>query len=190
MDRFTSTALMAAALVFTASSSQAAVTVIGSGLSHTCYEAAEYATNTTEGIAACTEALEEAALPTRDRAATYINRGILYSVSGDAETAIKDYNQGLALEPKLGEGYVDRGAAFIVLKQYDDAIENIDKGIALNANRLHIAYYDRAIANEALGNIRAAYEDCKKAVELQPNFTLAVERLSRFKVIRRPGTGT
>jgi tetratricopeptide (TPR) repeat protein len=77
----------------------------------------------------------------------------------------------------------------IALRRYDDAITDIDKGISLGTNRPQIAYYDRGIADEALGNIRAAYTDYKKAVELKPDFSLAAEQLTRFRVVRRAADG-
>ena len=71
----------------------------------------------------------------------------------------------------------------ILYRKYDDALKDIDKGLSLGAKKPQIAYYDRAIADEALGDIRGAYEDYKKAVEIDPNFTLAADELARFKVV-------
>ena len=171
-------------------SAQAAVTVLGSGLAHTCYVSAEYGGNSSDGIKACSDALEQMALPVRDRAATLVNRGIIYSRVGDPQMAISDYNKGIEMEPSLGEAYVDRGAALIVLARYDEAVQDIDKGLQLGANRPQIAYYDRGIAQEALGNVRAAYEDYKKATEIEPDFTLASSQLARFRVVRHHNDGT
>jgi tetratricopeptide (TPR) repeat protein len=168
----------------------AAVTVLGNGLAQACFEAAEFGGNARDGIAACNEALGEIALSIRDRAATLVNRGILYARVDELELAVADYTQGLSMEPTMGEGYVDRGAALIVLKRYDDALEDIDKGIALGSSRLHIAYYDRGLVHEAMGNIRAAYDDYKKATEIEPNFALANAELARFTVVHHPANGT
>jgi len=168
----------------------AAVTVLGNGLAQTCFEAAEFGGNPSDGIAACNEALSEVALSIRDRAATLVNRGILYSRIEEPQLAIADYTQGLSLVPTMGEGYVDRGAALIVLKRYDEALQDIDKGISLGSNRLHIAYYDRGLVHEAMGNIRAAYDDYKKATEIQPDFALANAELARFTVVHHPANGT
>jgi tetratricopeptide (TPR) repeat protein len=182
--KFVSAATAVLVVVVAGSSAQAAVTVLGNGVAHSCYQFAEYGGNTTDGITTCTFALEQETLSLRDRAATFVNRGILRARKEDAEGALADYNRGLAMDAALAEGYVDRGAAMIALRRYDDAIADIDKGIALGANRPQIAYYDRGIADEALGNIRAAYEDYKKAVEIQPDFHLAADQLSRFRVVR------
>jgi tetratricopeptide (TPR) repeat protein len=176
---------LAALVLASANSANAAVTVLGNGVAHSCYQFAEYGGNSVDGIQTCTFALEQTTLSVRDRAATLVNRGILRARKDDAEGALADYDRGLAMDAALAEGYVDRGAVMIVLRRYDDAVADIDKGISLGANRLQIAYYDRAIADEALGNIRAAYEDYKKAAEIQPDFRLATDQLSRFRVVRR-----
>jgi tetratricopeptide (TPR) repeat protein len=173
-----------------ASGAQAAVTVLGNGLGQVCFETAELGGDASDGVAACTQALEQTAMPIRDHAATLVNRGILYSRLDKPELALNDYNDGLALNPGMGEGYVDRGATYIVLKRYDDALRDINKGIEMSTTRLQIAYYDRGVVREALGNIRGAYEDFKKAVEIEPNFTLAGEQLARFKVVRPQANGT
>jgi tetratricopeptide (TPR) repeat protein len=168
----------------------AAVTVLGNGVAQSCYETAEFGGNPRDGITTCDVALNQTALSISDRAATYVNRGILKSRNDDSNGALDDYDRGLKLNANLGEGYVDRGAVLIVLQRYDDALKDIDKGIGLGSKQLEIAYYDRAIVDEALGDIRGAYEDYKKAVELQPDFTLASEQLQRFKVVRKRTDGT
>jgi tetratricopeptide (TPR) repeat protein len=173
-----------------ASGGQAAVTVLGNGVAHSCFEFAEFGGNTKDGVSTCDFALEQTTLSVRDRAATFINRGILRARANDTQGALADYDQGLEMNATLGEGFVDRGAIMIVLRRYDDALADIDKGIALGANRPQIAYYDRGIADEALGNIRAAYEDYKKAAEIQPDFTLATDQLARFRVVRHASDGT
>jgi len=176
-------ALLAGFAVAGGGSAEAAVTVLGNGVAHSCFQFAEYAGNPTDGIATCTFALEQETLSVRDRAATFVNRGILRTRKDDAEGALADYDRGLAMDGSLGEGYVDRGAAMIALRRYDDAVADITKGISLGTNRPQIAYYDRGIADEALGNIRAAYDDYRKATEIQPDFQLALDQLSRFRVV-------
>ena len=172
------------------SPARGAVTVLGNGAAHSCYEIAEFGGNPTDGIATCDFALEQTTMSVKDRAATLINRGILRGRKEDAEGALADYDRGLAMDAGLAEGYVDRGAAMIALRRYDDAIVDIDKGISLGTNRPQIAYYDRGIADEALGNIRAAYGDYKKAAEIQPDFALATEQLARFRVVRHAADGS
>jgi len=168
----------------------AAVTVLGNGLAHTCYEAAEFDGSATDGIAACSQALEQMALPVKDRAATFVNRGILYSHLHEPQLAIADYDRGISMEPTLGEAYVDRGAALIELSRFAEAADEIKKGIAFGSSRLEIAYYDLGMAEDGLGDVRAAYFAYKKATEIEPGFALASSQLSRFKVVHVRPQGT
>jgi len=168
---------------------RAAITVLGNGLAADCFQAAEFGGEPKAGIATCADALENEPLSVHDRAATYINRGILRGRAEDTAGALADCNAGLELDATMGDGYIDRGTVYIVLQKYENALKDIDKGISVGVHRPQIAYYDRAIVNEALGNVRAAYLDYKKAVELEPDFKLASEQLSRFKVVRKDSAG-
>ena len=50
---------------------------------------------------------------------------------------------------------------------------------------LHVAYFNRGEAQEASGNLVAAYHDYRKAQELAPNFQPASQELARFSVTER-----
>jgi tetratricopeptide (TPR) repeat protein len=163
---------------------QAAVTVIGSGPAQLCYDGAENGNDPGEYLYYCTTALG-GVLSTHDRAATFINRGVLRLALNETNPALDDFNSGLAIDPDLGEGYIDRGASLIEKKQYGEAIISIDKGIALGAKRPALAYYDRAIADEGIGDIPSAYRDYQQALVAQPGFAMASDELKRFKVVRK-----
>jgi tetratricopeptide (TPR) repeat protein len=167
-------------------SANAAVTVLGPGPAQQCFQIAEFGGDIHEGIQLCTFALNTT-LSTVDRAATFVNRGVLHLSLHDNEQALTDINSGLAIAPDLGDGYVDRGAASIALGRYDEALADINKGIALGPHRPEIAYYDRAIIYEHNGDIRAAYYDYKKALELSPGFEAAATELKRFRVVHGDG---
>lgn len=184
-SRKTLMAMSVLCLAATCQDAIGAITVMGTGLARSCYLVAEFGGDTASGITTCTRALEDENLVARDRASTYVNRGILRA-RDDPRGALDDYDQGLEIAPDLAEAYVDRGAALLSLKRYQEALSAINHGLQLNVARPQIAYYDRAVAHEGLGDIRAAYEDYKKAVELSPDFALAKEQLSRFKVISGP----
>lgn len=168
----------------------AAVVVYGRGPSLACYQAAEFGTDAKSGIELCDAAIAEPDLSPRDLAATMINRSILRTHSGDYEGAVADCNHGLTIDGDLAEGYVDRGVAEIMLKSWPAALADINKGIDMNTDKLAFAYYDRGIVEESTGNIRAAYEDYKKAVQLLPGFDLAQHALLHFKVVRQPAGGS
>jgi tetratricopeptide (TPR) repeat protein len=162
----------------------AAVTVFGSGYAELCYEGAENGGIAADYITYCTLALNTA-LSIHDRAASYINRGVLRLSLNETNAALTDFESGLAIGPDLSEGYVDRGAALIEKKQYAEAVTSINRGLELGARRPALAFYDRAIANEGLGDIPAAYKDYQQALVVQPDFSLASDELKRFKVVRK-----
>ncbi len=174
-----------AAFMFSLGSAQAAVTVIGGGAAQLCYEAADSGRNGREAIMSCNEALV-GALSETDRAATLVNRGVIELSQGKINAAQDDFNAGIAINANLAEGYVDRGATLIAQRKYADAIRDINKGLALGAKQPQVAYFDRAIADEALGNLQAAYDDYRQALVIAPNFSLASDELKRFKVVEKP----
>lgn len=167
---------------------QAAVTVLGPGPAQDCFDVADNGGDARTGIERCTFALDTA-LSVTDRAATFVNRGVIRLSMHDNEKAIEDINSGIALDPALGDAYVDRGAAAMALGRYDEALADLNKGISLGLHRPHIAYYDRAIIDERNGDIRAAYNDYSKALQLEPGFTLAAAELKRFRVVRNKDKG-
>ncbi|MBV8976729.1 MAG: hypothetical protein JO261_12690 [Alphaproteobacteria bacterium] len=176
------------ALALCTGPSLAAVTVLGPGPAQECYRLAEDGGDPVEGIKQCTSALDDSALSPVDRAATMVNRGVLHLARREYTAGFRDIDAGIALSPALADGYVDRGAALISMGRYDEALADLNKGISLGPHQPQKAYYDRAIVDEHNGDIRAAYNDYRKALDLQPDFALAAEELKRFRVVH-PKTG-
>jgi tetratricopeptide (TPR) repeat protein len=175
--------VLAAALSF--SGAHAAETVIGGGAPQSCYEAAENGWSAKDYIPVCNNALV-GILSDRDRAATLVNRGILKLSLLNAQGSLEDFDRGLTINAGMAEGYVNRGASLILMKRYGEAVDTIDKGLAMKAKKPQLAYYDRGLANEAMGNIQAAYADYKQAQLIDPFFELPAVELKRFKVVTKP----
>jgi len=182
-------AVIGAALL-AAAPADAFVVVMGNSLAHDCFLLAKARVNTEEGLATCDSALTDSALTRHDRAATFVNRGAIKQDRGYYESAMGDFEAGIALEPDLGDAYVDRGAALIRLQRYDDAIADINHGMQLGTSYPHIGYYDRAVAEELKGQYKEAYYDFKHVLELEPNFTMASDQLKNFVVttVKTPAT--
>lgn len=157
--------------------SHAAITVLGEGASHDCFEAAEFSGPPKQGIDTCTAALDAGSLDVTDRAATLVNRGILKARLGEYLDALDDYNAGIKLDANLAEAYVDRGAALIMTKRYNEAVADLSKGIALGTHDPQIAYYDLGLVRERTGDIAGACDDYRQAVAIRPDFVLASSQL-------------
>jgi tetratricopeptide (TPR) repeat protein len=159
---------------------------MGKGLAHDCFAYAKAGVDPYDGVEICNQSIDNEALTVKDRAATYDNRGVMLDMLGRLEKASADFRQSMALDPKLGDPYVNLGSVLIKQKRYDEALESINKGLALGMSFPHIGYYDRAVAYQLLGRYKEAYYDYKKTLELEPNFTQASDRLKDFTVTRTP----
>jgi tetratricopeptide (TPR) repeat protein len=157
----------------------------GSGPGQDCYRHARFGFDPVAGVKACTLALGQG-LTAGDRAATYDNRGVILNQQGRSDEAASDFGHAIALRPDLGDPYINSGSVLIKKKSYEEALVQINKGIALGASFPQIGYYDRALALELLGRYKEAYHDYKKALEIEPNFSLASERLKDFVVTTIP----
>ena len=182
--RFASLASAAAALAY-ASSAAAAVTVFGGGLARDCSVAVLGGEKDRRSEATCTEALETEALSPRDRAGTYVNRGILKLRRLEFVSAQSDFNRAVETQPDLGEAYMNRGAALVGDRRFADGLADLNKAIELGVEEPEKAYYNRALAFEGLDDMKAAYFDYKKALELKPDWDMPQKELARFTVERR-----
>jgi tetratricopeptide (TPR) repeat protein len=123
---------------------RASVTVMGGGLAETCSKAARSASRGSiidqQAIKTCSLSLDTENLSLRDKAGTYINRGVLLLTRSDFRGARKDFDTALYFIPNLGEAYVNRGAALIGEHRFAEGIVEIDKGLALGPEEPEKAY--------------------------------------------------
>ncbi|WP_374470395.1 tetratricopeptide repeat protein [Phenylobacterium sp.] len=162
-----------------------AVTVIGGGMAEACSKAALDGEADLRFEKLCSQALETELLSPRDRAGTYVNRGVMKLRRMSWDTAIADFNQAIRIQPDLGEAYVNRGAAAIGGRRYADSLADLNRGLELGVDEPAKAYYNRALAHEGLDDPKSAYFDYQKAIELSPEWGLPREQLTRFTVTRR-----
>ena len=86
----------------------------------------------------------------------------------DYETALKNYDVAIQLNPNNFEAYNNRGVAYKNLGQYERAIQDYDKAIELNPNYDN-AHNNRGNAYRLLKQYEQAIQDYGKAIELNPN---------------------
>lgn len=178
-------ALVSAALAAfcIAGQAQAATTVLGNGLANICSAAAKSGDDDLDSLKTCTLAIENESMSPYDRAGTYVNRGVIRMRRKDYDDARRDFDFAIRIEPEMGEAYVNRGGALVGEKRYVDALLDIDHGLSLGSEEPEKAYYNRGLANEGLDDIKAAYFDYMRAVELAPEWDIPKRELTRFTVI-------
>jgi tetratricopeptide (TPR) repeat protein len=175
-----------AGVVLASAPSEAAVRVIGSGLGRLCYEHARAGHASETGIETCSRALAEEALTESEHAATLVNRGILHMYARKFELALADYEEALKVSPGLAEAYLNKGIALVNIGRDTEAVAALNRGLELNTARPELAYYTRGVANEMLGNVRAAYSDYRQAAALEPEWQEPQKQLQRFSVVPKP----
>jgi tetratricopeptide (TPR) repeat protein len=182
---FVTAAAMAALSLSLAAPSSAASVVLGAGLATVCSKAAIAGRRDQRSIETCTQALETQAMGPRDRAGTFVNRGVLKLRRGDFEAARTDFGSAVRLVPDLGEAYVNRGASLIAENRYAEGVSEIDRGLALGVDEPEKAWYNLGLAYEGMDDPKQAYLAYQKAVELAPEWGEPQKQLTRFTVTRK-----
>ncbi|MEM9738331.1 MAG: tetratricopeptide repeat protein [Pseudomonadota bacterium] len=161
--------------------------IIGSGIAKDCFmQVQAQSSRFVEVDRLCTRALDLETMTRTNRAATYVNRGIIRMRAGNYDTALRDYERAINLEEGMGAAYLNRGAAFIHKGEYVSAMTALDRAIALETSDLPAAHYNRALAREQVGDVTGAYYDFKTASELMPEWPLPQQQLERFTVTGEP----
>ncbi|MEI6419271.1 MAG: hypothetical protein WCO82_09395 [Sphingomonadales bacterium] len=151
-----------------------------------CQQAADNPQPRRQDRRACDRVLADPGYPQAVRLASLINRGVLRLRSGDAKGAAADFDLAIQVSPNLAEAWINKGVALTRLPgSADEAVALISHGIELGPARPARAYFARAVANEARGRLRDAYEDYGTAARLEPDWPDPADELKRFKVVRR-----
>ncbi len=160
------------------------VTVLGNSEdARECYFSAQMAiqvqSTSRAEVKACTNALLTQGLRVRDKAATYINRGILLVALEEYQEAVRDYAMATQLYPEFGAIYVNRGNLFFLGESYKSAILEYDKALDYGLAQDHVAYLNRGMAYEKLGKLDEAEADYRQAITLAPEWHVPKSKLER-----------
>ncbi len=183
MQMWSRFALSAAALAGVASTTDAAIMVLGRTDARACYEAARDGRSDPGALAICDKAVQQDWISEGDLAATHVNRGILSMRRTDVDDAIADFNRAIRLRPDIGEAYLNRGAALLLKGADEAALKDLDAALRLGSRQPQSAHYNRAIARERLGDVRGAYDDYQAALAILPDWPLPQTQLERFTIV-------
>ena len=178
--------LLAAAglAVAAATPASGSVLVLGNSDARLCFEAADSPSMPiARDLRRCDEALSRENLTTYEVVATHVNRGILRLRRGNIDDAIGDFDRAIALDANQPEAYLNKGAALLRRENPGEAMSLFTIALERNTTRPALAHYGRAVANETLGNLSAAFRDYTAASRIAPDWREPRQELTRFRVV-------
>lgn len=138
-----------------------------------------------DAIARCTRALREERGNRNNLLVTHMNRGNIFMARREPQLAIGDFEAVIGIDERNAEARLNKGVALVMLEQYGPAIAVITDSLSLGVNEPHKAYYARAAAREALGDLRGALEDYTTALDIRPDWGLADAEMQRLAEARQ-----
>lgn len=174
-----------AALALPLTASHGATITLGGPFSQLCYKAALSQDDRDSSLDACTRSINEEAMDDSDRAATYVNRGILKMIRGKDSDADADFDAALALQHDLPDAWLNKGFLRIREGNGREALPLLQEGIKRNPERVALAIFARGVAYEQMGEFDSAYRDLRRAHELEPRWSMPSEYLAHYQVVSR-----
>lgn len=179
-------------IVFPVELAAQAITIIGGGGdARDCSMAAENAAKlgfvSRDDLDACTRAIDYGNLKRGDLAGTYVNRGIVETALAYYQDAFADYHHAMKVNPELPEAYVGRGNIYFLAEKYNEAVKDYTKALDLKISRDYIAHLNLGMAYEKLGRVTDAEANYQRALELQPGWKLAKDKLDRLLAKQKQG---
>lgn len=168
-------------VVFLSPSARAQYIVIGESAASACYQHAISRVVTHGAFYDCDTALERDMLNRRDRAATFVNRGILQMYRGRSDAALADFDRAELLRPDFANALaINRSAALIRLDRSQESLIHSDLALQAGAEFLADAWFNRAVALESLGRIALAHDAYQEALAARPGWDAPERELRRF----------
>lgn len=174
--------LIIAASLFAPAAMGASLSVFGNnGDALECYNAAKYVRVTYKARKACDDALSDPILSNRDRAAVYVNRGILRRAAEDIQGAFDDYKAALKILPDLPEAHANRGNIYYLAGYFDKALADYEFALERNIDDARAVHLNRALVLAEMGEIDAARRGLMGVAGRYPDWIVAQEKLRKFQ---------
>jgi lipoprotein NlpI len=120
-------------------------------------------------LLACKLIIDSGNAPASALADAFASRGTAYSITGDLEHAIQDFDQAILLDSDRVLVFGYRGAAHLSNGDYDRAIADFDRAVELDSSYVD-ALYGRANAWRAKGVSDQAIYDYTQVIALDPSY--------------------
>lgn len=159
----------------TGAAAQMSITTIGATDAADCYKNAQ--NNFENDTGSCDAALRDRNTTRRDKMKTRVNRGIIHNRNGNLAAARADFNAAIDMDASLAEAYLNRGNSHFLSGRHNAALADYQKSLALDVSKPWAAWYNIGLVYDVKKDAEKAREAYEKALELNPNFTLARMKL-------------
>ncbi len=134
----------------------------------------------------CNTAIEFQPLDRLELAATYSNRGILYSRKGKIRAALSDHNRAVDLAPELSSTFINRANTYVKARRFVEAMSDMDRAVAIADDRVAVAHYNRALLFQRIGDLASARKDGEIAANLSPNEVGYQDYVRTLQIVQMP----
>ena len=111
----------------------------------------------------------------------WMDLGILEAREGRYRTAMELYDRALLNYPTYAEAWAWKAAAYAQLNKFQDALDCAEQAIAADP-RYEWGYFRKARTLESMGEVMAAYAVYIRALEVNPDFQMAAQRVRDLKM--------
>lgn len=116
-------------------------------------------------VPGCTALIESGTLDPAQLSRAYSMRALGYSLQGEYNRAISDYNAALKIDPDFAVALNNRAWAYFKSGRGLTGLPDVEKSLALNPLSEH-TWDTRAHIRQIMGNFTGAFEDYEKAVQV------------------------
>ena len=102
---------------------------------------------------------------------THLYNGNIYKNKGDWDSAIREFNEAIRLNPNYSIAYNERGNTYYCKGEWELAIADFNEVIRLNPNNAN-DYNTRGVSYYYIGEWELANADFTEAIRLDPNNTV------------------
>lgn len=172
--------------VLSLSSAHAATSVIlNTSPAFECYqEVVRY--GSVPDFESCDTAIELQPLDRLELAATYSNRGILYTRKGRIRAALSDHNRAVELAPELSSTFINRANTYVKARRFVEAMSDMDRAVAIADDRVAVAHYNRALLFQRIGDLASARKDGELAASLSPDDVEYQDYVRTLQIVQMP----
>jgi tetratricopeptide (TPR) repeat protein len=129
-----------------------------------------------------TRAIQSGELTQTGLSRVFRSRGNVHLASNNLDSALKDFDTSVSLDPTYHLAYVSRGVVYHERQNFGQALDDYDQAIKLNPNYA-LSYANRGGAYEQLEQIDEAVLDFQKAYELGYREDWLIEVLTAYDAL-------